>query len=359
MPHAPKIRKDVLHALDEYVIPALSNGPVLQVLAEPPFRFSAAPHWVLRKRLLPDNDHGPLQMVRSWPREQLVSSRGLTFGFVYQGESHAKIGMTQSMAKQIPGGSNTESAGITIIKATAPAIALYGNHVPREAGKDCPEQANDSSQSLCFRIIDNQIAAFLVHKTPDLHTSTHHLQLEDSALTQLATIYLQELRQADAIEEAQPLLLAFMYRARRTVASQKPLIGNSCWLDPSEYAGKMPGALQRKHLLLCEEVRDHIQNNLHTPLSLQGIAGQFSISAFYLNSIFKQVQGTTLMRYVTMQRIEVAKQILFEGKERVGEVASLVGFTSARSFGTVFQRHTGLSPNEYRRQHLSKRRELL
>ncbi len=359
MPHAPKIRKDILHVLDEYVIPALSRGPVLQVLAEPPFRFSAAPHWVLRKKLLPDNDHGPLQVVRAWPKEQLVSSRGLTFGFVYQGQSHAKIGMTQSLARQIPAGSHIEPAGITIIKATAPTLALYGHHVPREAGNDCPEQANDSSQSLCFRIIDNQIAAFLVHKTPELHTSTHHLQLEDLQLIQLATIYSQELRQADDLQEAQPLLLAFMYRARRIIARQKPLIGNSCWLDPTDYAGQMSGRIQRKHLLLCEEVRDHIQNNLHTSLSLQGIAEQFSISAFYLNSIFKQVQGTTLMRYVTLQRIEVAKQILVEGKERVGEIASLVGFSNPRSFGTVFQRHTGLSPNEFRRQQLQKRRELL
>lgn len=359
MPHAPKIRKDILHVLDEYVIPALGSGPILQVLAEPPFRFSVAPHWVLRKGLLPDNDHGPLQMVRSWPRERLVSSRGLTFGFLYWGQSHAKIGMTQSQAKQVPFDSGIVPAGITIIKSTAPAVVLYGNHVPREAGKDCPEQANDSSQSLCFRIIDNQVAAFLVHKTPDLHTSTHHLQLEDPQLIQLASIYAQELRQADELHEAQPLLLAFMYRARRTIARQKPLIGNSCWLDPSDYAGKMSGRIQRKHLLLCEEVRDHIQNNLHTPLSLQGIAGQFSISAFYLNSIFKQVQGITLMRYVTMQRIEVAKQILVEGKERVGEVASLVGFSNARSFGTIFQRHTGQSPNEFRRQILQKHRELL
>src|SRR5690606_23627090 len=128
---------------------------------------------------------------------------------------------------------------------------------------------------------------------------------------------------------------------------QKPLIGNSCWLDPSDYAGKMPGTIQRRHLLLCEEVRDHIQNNLHTSLSLQGIAEQFSISAFYLNNIFKQVQGTTVMRYVTTQRIEVSKRILATGRERVGEVASLVGFPNARSFGTVFQRHTGQSPSEF------------
>ncbi len=355
MPHAPKIRKDILHVLDEYVIPALTGGPVLQVLAEPPFRFSVAPHWVLRKKLLPDNDHGPLQVLRSWPQEQLVSSRGLTFGFLYQGSSHSKVGMTQSQSKQLPARHKIEPAGITIIKATAPAIVLYGNHVPREDGKNCSEQANDTMQSLCFRVIDNQVATFLVDKAPGFHTSTHHLQFDDQSLIQLATIYVQELRQADELHEAQPLLLAFMYRARRLLSSQKPLIGNSCWLDPSNFNGKISGSIQRKHLTLCEDVRDHIQNNLHHPLTLQGIAGQFSISAFYLNSIFKQVQGTTVMRYVTLMRIEVSKQILEGGKERVGEVASLVGFPNPRSFSTVFQRHTGLSPNEYRRQHLQKR----
>ena len=58
------------------------------------------------------------------------------------------------------------------------------------------------------------------------------------------------------------------------------------------------------------------------------------------------------MRYVTIQRINAAKGLLMQTNERISDVAILVGFATSASFCNVFRKHTGLTPNEYRRRHV-------
>jgi AraC family transcriptional regulator of adaptative response / methylphosphotriester-DNA alkyltransferase methyltransferase len=81
------------------------------------------------------------------------------------------------------------------------------------------------------------------------------------------------------------------------------------------------------------------------------IANRFHVSAFHLNRVFREAQGTTVMHYVTDLRIKSAQRMLRETDDRVNDIAQLAGFASATSFSTVFRKNTGLTPNQYRRQH--------
>jgi len=63
MPFALKIRKQILATLDQHIIPVLQNQPVTQLIAGPPFDFSAVEHWATRKVLLPNQKSNPLNVV--------------------------------------------------------------------------------------------------------------------------------------------------------------------------------------------------------------------------------------------------------------------------------------------------------
>ena len=77
MPSAPKIRKELLHILESSILPTLrQQQEILQVLAAPPFDFSQVQPQAVREEFLPDNDEGPLQVLRSWPEENMVAMRG-------------------------------------------------------------------------------------------------------------------------------------------------------------------------------------------------------------------------------------------------------------------------------------------
>lgn len=78
----------------------------------------------------------------------------------------------------------------------------------------------------------------------------------------------------------------------------------------------------------------------------------------HINRVFRSIKNVSLMQYVTEMRIETAKSILVSTSERVNDISHLVGFASAASFYTVFQKKVRLSPREYRYQERLKRSEV-
>ena len=63
---------------------------------------------------------------------------------------------------------------------------------------------------------------------------------------------------------------------------------------------------------------------------------------------FKVATGQAPLAYLHGVRITVAKRLLENGRQSVQEVASAVGYDDAIFFRTLFRRHTGIAPNEYR-----------
>ena len=69
----------------------------------------------------------------------------------------------------------------------------------------------------------------------------------------------------------------------------------------------------------------------------------------YLSDLFSAAEGSSLEQYVVRQRVEAARTLLRDGLP-VGRVASLLGYSNLGHLSRQFQRETGTSPSEYRRQ---------
>jgi AraC-like DNA-binding protein len=357
VPFAPKIRKDILSALDDHVIPALKSQKVLQVLAEPPYDFPDLKYWVKREKPLPDRPHDPLQVVRNWWKENMVSISDTSFGFIYHGAGYEQIGVTTSAAKIIKAKKLPVPPGITVLQLSSPAIICYPPYAPHAKGSpdDWIIQNNlkEDVRVLAFSIVDNTLRVFISVRTPSLRETSHSLQVDDPLLAQIASIYLDELRQPANHENAQAQLLILMCRLRRYLQNHRAVISNSCWIKPATAKVKN-SAIPSKHARLCLEAQNYIQYHLSQPLSLSSLAEHFEVSPFHFNNVFQEVLGTTVMRYITSLRIDVAKRIIADTPERISDVAELTGFSSTASFCTVFRKTTGCSPGEFReRSHQS------
>lgn len=134
MPFAPRIRKDILKALDNHIIPALQSQQVIQILAAPPFDFSAVEYETERKQPLPDKEQRALQIIRCWEKQGMVSVRDTAFGFVYAGITYETIGITKAMAHEMRAGGIRPPGGITVLRLPAPGIICYLPHIPRSNG---------------------------------------------------------------------------------------------------------------------------------------------------------------------------------------------------------------------------------
>lgn len=100
----------------------------------------------------------------------------------------------------------------------------------------------------------------------------------------------------------------------------------------------------------CSYIIEHCDESL----SLSMMANRYGFSTYYFSRIFKQYTGYGFVDYVTIQRINYARQLLADASQSVTEISYQIGFRSISSFNRAFRKLTGCSPREYRNYHWKK-----
>lgn len=118
------------------------------------------------------------------------------------------------------------------------------------------------------------------------------------------------------------------------------------------------------YLTLCTENRkrndiltalSYINKNYNLPISAQKVAHLVGISEAYFSTLFKRETGNGFNEYLTNLRMDKAKALLKDKNIFIYEVCEYVGYTDANYFGKVFKKHSGLSPEAYRKSQLSSK----
>ena len=103
---------------------------------------------------------------------------------------------------------------------------------------------------------------------------------------------------------------------------------------------------------LIKDTIETIDKNIENEnLSLRWLAGTILYTNVdYLGKLFKKETGKNFSHYVMEKRMEMAKELILEGKkDRIYEVAEKVGYGSnSQYFSQVFKKYTGVSPLEYK-----------
>jgi AraC-like DNA-binding protein len=90
-----------------------------------------------------------------------------------------------------------------------------------------------------------------------------------------------------------------------------------------------------------------IDEHYHEPLKLEHIAQKAFMSRYHFHRVFSSIYQKTPHQYLTLKRIERAKDLLAENKQVI-EVCSEVGFESPGSFSVLFKKEIGFAPQYYR-----------
>ena len=93
------------------------------------------------------------------------------------------------------------------------------------------------------------------------------------------------------------------------------------------------------------EIANYINANLTKDLSLDDIADSFFISKNYLNQSFKKVTGYTVMEFVRLKRVLLAKSLMIKGVSAI-DAAMQVGFTDYSSFYRSYVKYMYTGPRE-------------
>ncbi len=98
---------------------------------------------------------------------------------------------------------------------------------------------------------------------------------------------------------------------------------------------------------------DMVLNEKGQYLTAKDMAERVHMSRSYFSTCFKQLVGASFNEYFRGVRMEQAKQRLSGSEDPVGMIAWESGFSDESYFSTVFKNYSGMTPTEFRKQHVS------
>lgn len=99
---------------------------------------------------------------------------------------------------------------------------------------------------------------------------------------------------------------------------------------------------------------EYIFNHLNEKLSLDDICEEVNLNKSYLCELFKKETGITIAQYSTKLKIEAAEKMLLYTDYPPATISNYFSFSSHSHFINTFKKHTGLTPNEYRKENYQK-----
>lgn len=100
---------------------------------------------------------------------------------------------------------------------------------------------------------------------------------------------------------------------------------------------------------LVQSAVNEIYELYHSQISLNFIADKLAITPQYLSKIFMKETGKTFIDFLTLYRIEKAKELLNETNTKINVICTKVGYPDAKYFCTLFKKYVGISPEQYRK----------
>ena len=134
----------------------------------------------------------------------------------------------------------------------------------------------------------------------------------------------------------------------------------SSWKEAFRYLEKLSGQifdiLHSKKLdrneQLVQKIKTYIRDHISESLTLTTISRIVNYNEAYISRLFKQINGMGISEYISLERINKAKDLLVTTSDSMQNIAAATGFDTAQYFSLVFKKTTGVSPSEYRRSHM-------
>lgn len=104
----------------------------------------------------------------------------------------------------------------------------------------------------------------------------------------------------------------------------------------------------KKHIYNINEIKNYIDDNYLSNISLEKLSEVFYINKFYLTRLFKDSYSKTINEYISYKRIAKAKELLRFSNKTIEQIAVECNIPDSNYFSRVFKKIEGISPIKYR-----------
>ena len=96
-------------------------------------------------------------------------------------------------------------------------------------------------------------------------------------------------------------------------------------------------------------VVEYCTQNYSKELSLSTLERELHVSKYYISHLFSDKLGMGFNDYINSIRVSVACRYLRRTDLPITQIASMVGFSTLRTFNRAFQKQMGQTPSEYKK----------
>lgn len=141
----------------------------------------------------------------------------------------------------------------------------------------------------------------------------------------------------------------------------------------SEQADDLSAALQKKGFELLTDRKSKIIGQIKTEIIRlvhhsddeilrvnlsDHLVGLIGTDYSFISHLFSAEEGTTIEKFVILQKIEKAKELLSYGELTISEIALKMGYSSAAYLSLQFKKITGITPGQYKNLQNKERKSL-
>jgi YesN/AraC family two-component response regulator len=88
------------------------------------------------------------------------------------------------------------------------------------------------------------------------------------------------------------------------------------------------------------------------------IESQLNKDYAYLSTLFSDIEGTTIEKYIILQKIEKVKELLVYDELTLSGIADKMGYSNVAYLSNQFKKITGLTPSHFKQVKENKRKPL-
>lgn len=344
MPRASS-RRQILSAVQDQILPCLQHADAWRIFfADPSFHLpdSVAMQLNKGKPLLIKNaerSNAISSIMYLWPQAQVHSSVVPMMGFVLEGTTDWRIGITSAMARKQ---SKLKQSNYVVLALPKSTFYLAPSGVPYGTGLLSHWERSGGGKSLQMRFYPLGMQCHIGVGGGQKYTS-HPPCIFPESRCYFAAQTLQEelrLRGTHSRQSIQGLLLFIMSR----VANAMQKMQSPDWRPVGPEITEKNIATDA-----VEAACVYIENNFFQKITLSEIVEHALVSPTHLCHVFRQAKKVTLNEYITRFRMNYAVSLLQHSRISFGEIAKTVGYSNQSYFCQIFSRHFQCSPGEFRR----------
>lgn len=99
---------------------------------------------------------------------------------------------------------------------------------------------------------------------------------------------------------------------------------------------------------IIDEIHHNAQRKKEQQNFSEFITQKLGYDYSYLNDLFSSLEGKTIGQFITLQKIERAKELLVYDQLGLAEIADHLEYNSAQYLSTQFKKITGMTPSQFK-----------